>query len=151
MIIPDINLILYAHNSGDPDHKAARIWWEELLASNIPVGISIVVLLGFLRLSTSARVLQAPLGVAESVARVEAWFAVPSLHLIQPGRNHVSILLELIRQTGSGSDLTTDAHLAALAIEHNAEIHSSDQDFGRYPGLRWKNPLRRDNKTTRRS
>ena len=142
MIIPDINLILYAHNSADPDYKPARAWWEKLLASNTPVGISIVVLLGFLRLSTSAKVFLEPLGAEESAERVEAWFAAPSVHLIQPGRNHVRILLDLIRQTGSAGNLTTDAHLAALAIEHNAEIHSSDQDFGRYPKLRWSNPLK---------
>jgi toxin-antitoxin system PIN domain toxin len=142
MIIPDINLILYAHNSADPDHKAARAWWENLLASNTPVGVSIVVVLGFLRLSTSAKVLVAPLSAEESAERVEAWFAVPSLHLLQPGPNHVRILLELVRQTGTTGNLTSDAHLAALAIEHNAEIHSSDHDFGRYPRVRWSNPLK---------
>jgi toxin-antitoxin system PIN domain toxin len=142
VIIPDANLILYAYNSADPDHKAARLWWEGLLANDTPIGISIVVLLAFLRLSTSARVLQKPLTVEESTERVRSWFTVPSLHLIQPGRNHVNILLDLIRRGGSGGNLTSDAHLAALAIEHNAEIHSSDQDFGRYPGLRWRNPLK---------
>ena len=150
MIIPDANLILYAHNAADPDHKAARLWWEGLLTRDTAIGISIVVILAFLRLSTSPRVLQRPLTVEESAQHISSWFTMPSLHLIQPGRNHVEILLDLIRQTGSGGNLTTDAHLAALAIEHNAEIHSSDQDFGRYPGLQWKNPIKGEKRQTRR-
>lgn len=141
MIVPDANLILYAHNSADPDYKAARRWWEGLLASDTPVSLSIVVLLAFLRLSTSRKVLRAPLSVEEAAERVEAWFTSPSVHLIGPARDHLSILLALIRKTGSSGNLTTDAHIAALALEHNAEIHSSDLDFGRFPGVRWVNPL----------
>jgi uncharacterized protein len=141
VIIPDANLILYAHNAADPDHAAARAWWEDLLARDTPIGISIVVVLAFLRLSTSSRVLKEPLSTKESTERVAEWFALPSLHLIQPGPHHITILLELIRKSGSSGNLTTDAHLAALAIEFNAELHSSDHDFGRYLGLRWRNPL----------
>jgi len=141
MIVPDANLILYAHNVADPDHHAAREWWERLLRSPEPVGIPIVVVLAFLRLSTSPRVLRSPLSAAESARRIDAWFTAPAVSLLNPGRDHIRVFLDLVQRTGVAGNLTTDAQIAALAIEHHAVVHSSDHDFGRFPGLRWLNPL----------
>ena len=141
MIIPDANLILYAHNEADPDHEAARAWWEDLLAGPGPVGIPIVVVLAFLRLSTSPRVLQVPLSPGQSAGLVAGWFATPAVSLLNPGRDHMQVFLELVKTAGVAGNLTTDAQIAALAIEHHGVVHSSDHDFGRFPGLRWKNPL----------
>jgi len=141
MIIPDANLIIYAHNQADPDHAAALVWWKSLLAGDVDVGIPIVVVLGFLRLTTSPRILSKPLSVEESARRVETWFDGSRVRLISPGQGHVASLLACLRSVGVGGSLTTDAHIAALAIEYQAEVHTSDLDFGRFPGVRWKNPL----------
>jgi toxin-antitoxin system PIN domain toxin len=141
MIIPDANLIIYAHNQADPDHVAARDWWRGLLAGDTDVGIPIVVVLAFLRLTTSPRILTQPLSVEESARRVEDWFDARPVRLISPGKGHVPELLATLRAAGVGGALTTDAHIAALAIEYHAEVHTSDLDFGRFPGVRWRNPL----------
>ena len=141
MTIPDANLILYAHNTADPSHDSARVWWEHLLRGADPVGIPLVVVLAFLRLSTSSRVLQTPLSAEESADCIASWFTSPVVSLLNPGPDHLRILLDLVRSTGTTGNLTTDAQIAALALEYRAEVHSSDQDFGRFPGLRWQNPL----------
>lgn len=142
MIIPDANLIVYAHNAADPEHEAALRWWKELLGGSEEIGVPVVVVLAFLRLTTSVRVFQKPLTVEQSARRVEAWFKARPVRLITPGQGHIETLLRCVRGAGTGGNLTTDAHVAALALEYNAEIHTSDLDFARFPGLRWKNPLR---------
>jgi toxin-antitoxin system PIN domain toxin len=143
MIIPDANLLIYAHNEADPDHTASLAWWKSLLAGDDDVGIPVVVVLAFLRLTTSSRVLARPLSVEESARRVECWFASARVRLISPGPGHIASLLECLRVAGTGGTLTTDAHIAALAIEYSAEVHTSDLDFGRFPRVRWRNPLRK--------
>ena len=97
--------------------------------------------LAFLRLATSSRVLQAPLSPEQSAGLVASWFDCPPVSLLDPGRDHIRSFLELVKTAGVAGNLTTDAQIAALAIEHHAVVHSSDHDFGRFPGLRWKNPL----------
>ncbi len=141
MIIPDANLILYAHNEADPEHVAARAWWKGLLEGDEDVGIPVVVVLAFLRLTTSMRVLTRPLSVEESAKRVEAWFKARPVRLLPPGQQHVETLLATLRAVGVAGSLTTDAHIATLAIEYHAEVHTSDLDFGRFPGIRWRNPI----------
>ena len=141
MIVPDANLIIFAHNEADPDHTAALAWWRGLLGGDRDVGIPIVVVLAFLRLTTSPRVFCAPLTVDESARRVEAWFRAPPVRLLVPGPGHVTTLLSCLRSAGAAGPLTTDAHIAALALEYRAEVHTADLDFGRFPGLRWSNPL----------
>ena len=141
MIIPDANLIIYAHNQADPEHAAARVWWKGLLAGDADVGIPVVVILAFLRLTTSTRILAHPLSVDDSCRRVERWFTARPVRLISPGEGHLASLLQCLRSVGVGGALTTDAHIAALAIEYRAEVHTSDLDFGRFPGVRWRNPL----------
>lgn len=143
MIIPDANLLIYAHNSADPDHQAALEWWRGLIRGDADVGVPLVVVLAFLRLTTSPRILATPLSVEDSGRRVESWFEARRVRLISPGPGHVGSLLACLRAAGTGGSLTTDAHIAALALEYRAEVHTTDLDFGRFPGVRWKNPLRR--------
>jgi uncharacterized protein len=141
LIVPDLNLIVYAHNTDAPDHTRAVAWWEGLLNGTEPVAIPWVVVLGFIRLMTHRAVLTTPVTPAAAVAHVRSWFAQPVTEYLEPGGQHLDILDRMLAAAGAGGNLTTDAHLAALAIEHQCELHSNDADFGRFPGLRWRNPL----------
>jgi toxin-antitoxin system PIN domain toxin len=143
VIVPDVNLLLYAHIATFPEHQAARRWWEALMNGGEPVGVAAPALFGFVRIATSARIFDPPLAVDAALSRVEAWLERPHVRMLVPGSRHVEITFALLRRVGAGGNLTTDAQLAALAIEHQAELHSNDVDFGRFEGLRWVNPLRR--------
>jgi toxin-antitoxin system PIN domain toxin len=142
VIIPDINLLLYAEIDAHRLHAQARRWWEDALSGERQVGLAPVCLFGFLRLGTSRRVFVDPLAVDDAVARVQGWLARPNVTALVPGHTHIDTALRLLRQLGTGADLTTDVQIAAHAIELNAEVHSNDADFGRFEGLRWVNPLR---------
>ena len=142
MILPDINLLVYAYNSSAAHHEPARNWWEACLSETRGVGLPWIVILGFLRIMTSREVLLDPLEPAEALAHARSWLARPQAHILLPGARHLDLLDGLMQAGSAAGRLTTDAHLAALAIEHQAELHSNDADFSRFPGLRWRNPLR---------
>jgi len=141
MIIPDVNLLVYAHNRAAAAHERARVWWQELVDRERTVALPWAVTIGFVRLVTHPSVLVAPLAPLDALAYVRGWLELPSVRVVEPGSRHLEVLAELFGSTGVGGSLTTDTHLAALAIEHQAELHSNDADFGRFPGLRWRNPL----------
>jgi len=141
VIIPDINLLVYAYNSDAPHHEEAREWWESCLSERQTVGIPWVVALGFVRIMTSRVVLTDPMDPVEALAHVRSWLERPQAHLLVPGPRHLEILIEIMRAARASGRLTTDAHLAAMAIETQAELHSNDADFSRFPGLRRVNPL----------
>lgn len=141
MIIPDVNLLLNAYNRDFPDHSSAKTWWEDVASDREPIGLAWVTLLGFVRIMTNPRIMQRPMAAGDALEAVESWLNLPSTELIEPGPRHGEILFRLIRSVGVAGNLTTDAHLAALAIEHQARIASTDNDFARFPGLRWFNPL----------
>jgi len=140
MIVPDVNLLIHAYNTDSRVHPAARAWWEALLNGTQPVGLPWVAVLGFIRLTTHRQILARPIPVSVACAHVRAWLARPCVALLHPGNRHADVLFALLEHLGSAGNLTTDAHLAALCIEHQAELHSTDADFARFPGLRWKNP-----------
>ena len=106
-----------------------------------PVGLSWVVVFGFVRLVTHPAVLKSPLAPLDALARVRSWLAQPEIRIVEPGSRHLEIVENLFRATGVAGRLTTDTQLAALAIENQADLHSNDADFERFPGLRWSNPL----------
>jgi hypothetical protein len=137
----DLNLLLYAVNRDSPQHQRARSWLERTLGDDEPVGLSWVVVLGFLRLATSPRVFPRPLAPDQAVAAVDGWLAQPAVVTVAPGAEHWRVLRNLLTESGTAGNLTTDAHLAALAIEHGAELCSTDGDFARFRRLRWLNPL----------
>ncbi len=141
MIVPDINLLLYAEIGAFAHHAAARRWWEEVLNGERQVGLAPVCLFGFLRLSTSRRVLTDPLRIEDAIDRTEAWLGQPNVTVLVPGSQHLTIAFRLLKQLGTGGNLTTDVQLAAHAVEHNGEVYSNDVDFGRFEGVRWINPL----------
>ena len=141
MIVPDINLLVYAYNSGAPNHEAAVRWWEGLLNGTERIGMPWVVATGFVRIMTHPRALVSPIAPADAIAHVRNWFRYPQVTPVTPGADHLTHLRRNLEAAGVGADLVTDAHIAALAMEYQAEIHSNDSDFHRFPGLRWRDPL----------
>jgi hypothetical protein len=141
MILPDLNLLVYAYNSDAPDHEAARKWWEATLSVPRSVALPWAVSLGFLRLMTSRSTLVDPMSPAEAIGHIRSWLECPQVVILEPDPRHLDLVDELAQAAGKAGALTTDIHLAALAIEHGAELHSNDGDFDRFPGLRWINPL----------
>ena len=142
MIVPDLNLLVYAYNEAAPGHGPARRWCQGLMSREPPVGLPWVVVFGFVRLVTHPAVLVAPLAPAAAMARVRSWTRRDHVRRLEPGPRHLDIVEELFAVTAVGGNLTTDTHLAALVIEHQAELHTNDADFLRFPGLRHHNPLR---------
>lgn len=142
MKLPDVNLLLYATDETAVLHQPARAWVEETLSGSETVAFAWVVLLAFVRLATRAAIFEAPLTSDEALDLVTSWLDQPSTTVIHPTDRHASVLRGLLNQVGTAGNLTTDAHLAALAIEHGAQLCSCDADFSRFPGLRWIDPLR---------
>ena len=135
MRVPDANILLYASDTSTSHHSAARDWIERALSAAETVGFAIVVLLGFVRIATNPRVMAAPLTPAEAFDQVEEWLAQPPGTVLHPGRRHLGVWRELVEASGTAGNLTTDAHLAALAIEHGATLASFDGDLHRFGGL----------------
>ena len=141
MIIPDINLLLYAHDDRAEFHEPARRWWEALINGTERVGVPWAVSTGFMRLITNRASFAHPTTVAQATGYVARWFGYAHVVPINPGSQHLALLGRLLEAVGVGGKLVPDAHLAAIAIEYQAELHSNDADFARFPGLRWRNPL----------
>ena len=141
MIIPDVNLLVYAHNRAAVGHERARAWWEDLVDREQPIGLAWAVMLGFVRLVTHPSVLVRPLAPVAALGHVRRWLDQESVRIVEAGPRHMDLLRALFQSTGVAGSLTTDTHLAALAIEHQAELNSNDADFARFPGLRWRNPI----------
>lgn len=144
MIVPDANLLIYAYNKDVRVHAAAAGWLEKLLSGTETVGFSWVVMLAFLRISTKRGLNRRPLSPASALGIVESWLGAPPARVIHPTDRHTAVLRDLMAGLGITGDLSSDAHLAALAIEHGAVVHSADTDFARFPGLSWVNPLTGD-------
>jgi toxin-antitoxin system PIN domain toxin len=141
MILVDANLLLYAEDSLAGQHTAAREWWDKQLSGTSPVGLCWPVLTAFIRISTNPRLHRRPLTIKEAVDRVQSWLDQPCARLILPTDQHWPIFQKMLRGGNATANLVSDAHLAALAVEHNCELHSSDADFARFPGLKWRNPI----------
>ncbi len=141
MILPDVNLLLYATDSTSDHHESAAAWWKACLGGTEVVGIPWVTTLAFLRLTTNPRVYASPMSSEQALVIVRQWFAFSHVVALEPTARHLDTLAGLLGPTGTAANLVTDAHLAAIAIENGATLHSADHDFRRFPGLSWKNPL----------
>jgi uncharacterized protein len=139
--LPDLNLLLYAVDAKADVHERAGAWLEEILSGTEEVGFAWVVLLGFARISTNPKIYEQPLGIAEAFEVIDGWLAQPVARVVEPTGRHAALLQELLRPLGTGGNLVSDAHLAALSIEHGAELYSRDNDFARFSGVRWVDPL----------
>lgn len=140
MILPDVNVLVHAHNADSAVHEAARRWWDGCLAGSQGVGLAWAVMLGFIRITTNRKVVARPLTVPDVTARVQDWLDLPHVHMALPSNSHFSRLRAELERLGTAGNLTTDAHLAVLAMERGYVLHSTDADFARFPGLRWVNP-----------
>lgn len=141
MILVDANLLLYAHIRSFPQHRRAREWLDSQLSGNSLVGFPWPSLLSFLRIATNPRVFQRPESVADAWSQVTAWLDCDVAWIPQPTERHRDVLGSLLTGPGLQGTLVPDAHLAALAMEHGLLLCSTDGDFGRFPDLRWQNPL----------
>lgn len=142
MIIPDINLLIYAYNDQDSHHQTAKTWWETRLNGTSPVGLPWIVSAGFIRIITHPKVLRSPIENVEAIEIVKSWLDQPCVRTPNPGPDHAELLFRFLTECGTAGNLTTDAQLAAIAVEHQATLCSNDTDFSRFSGLRWKNPLK---------
>jgi len=136
----DANVLLHAYNPSAPLHREARAWLEGALSADEPVGLPWVVLLAFLRIATSARAVTRPLPVNRACGMVDQLLSYLPVRVLEPGPEHWRHLRRLLQEVGSAGNLTTDAHLAALVIEHGATLVSYDHDFSRFASLRWERP-----------
>lgn len=141
MILIDANLLVYARVSSLPQHEAARNWLEGRLNDRPRVGLPWQSLLGFLRIVTNSRIFERPDSIRAAWAQVEAWLDRSNVWIAQPAEGHAAIFGRLLAHAAGGANLIPDTHLAALAIEHGLTLCSADGDFGRFPELRWVNPL----------
>jgi uncharacterized protein len=135
MKLPDVNVLLFATNEGSAEHDVARSWLEAAFEEPGGVGFAWVALLGFMRLATRRGIFTKPLAVEDALSVVRVWIDEPRANVLHPTERHAPLLARLLIPAGTGGNLTTDAHLAALAIEHGATLGSFDRDFERFSGL----------------
>jgi uncharacterized protein len=141
VILVDANILLYAEDSLSAHHKKARVWWDEQLSGSSPVCLCWPVLTAFIRIATNVRLHQRPLTLKEAVDRVQSWIDQPCVRMIHPTEQHWDIFQRMLHDGNATANLVSDAHLAAMAIEHNCVLYSADADFSRFPRLHWRNPV----------
>jgi len=141
VILVDANIPLYAEDSLSEHHEVIRTWWDAQLSGSEPVALCWPVLTAFLRISTNPRILRRPLTLREASARVQSWLDQPCVRMVEPTDNHWEIFQRLLQEGRATANLVSDAHLAALAVEHNCTLCSTDADFARFKSVKWFNPL----------
>ena len=141
MTILDANILVYAYKTGTPEHRTASLWLTKLLTSEEVVGLPWVTLWAFLRVCTNARLWDHPTPARDVCAVIRQWLEQPGVIVPEPGPRHIQIIERMIVEYGATGPLVSDAALAALAIEHGATLASTDQDFRRFPEVRWINPV----------
>jgi toxin-antitoxin system PIN domain toxin len=141
MILPDINLLIHAHNARGVHHSKALGWWNQCLQGPQGVALAWAVILGFVRITTHPKVFEHPMPVKDALERIEEWLSLPHVFLLHPPQTHFATWSSLLKQIGTAGNLTTDAHIAALAIDRGLILQTTDADFARFPGLKCNNPL----------
>jgi toxin-antitoxin system PIN domain toxin len=138
--VVDANVLIYAVNDDADRHIVAKRWLDDALNGGATIGLSWVVLLAFLRLTTKGNLFARPLSTSEASAVVDFWLRQPTVRLLEPTAKHLDIVTSLLDAVGTAGNLVNDAHLAALSIEHRGVIVSFDSDFARFPDVRWERP-----------
>ena len=142
MILPDVNVLVHAHNADSAVHEKARLWWDGCLSGSEGIGLAWATVAGFVRITTNRRIVARPLSVGDVMRRLESWLRLPHVHMAQPSDTHFDRLCSELERLGTAGNLTTDAHLAVLAMERGYVPYSTDADFARFRGLRWVDPCR---------
>jgi hypothetical protein len=138
--VVDLNVLLYATDSASAHHSTARPWLDLVMSSTETIGIPSLVAVGYVRLTTSRRVMTSPLDVPTAIDVVRGWFGRANVTMPAPTARHFDVLASLLHPVGTGGNLVYDAHLAALSIEHGAELCSYDHDMDRFAGVTWVSP-----------
>ena len=141
-MLVDANILLYAEDMTSSNHEAARLWWDEQLSVTDSICLSWSVLTAFIRIGTNGRIFTNPLTLAEAAERVQSWLDQPCTRIIIPTERHWIVFRELLEKGQAAANLVSDAHLAALAVEYGCVLYTTDSDFSRFPGLKWRNPLK---------
>jgi len=141
VILPDLNVILYAYNPYAAQHEAARAWWQAALSGPELVVMPHEVLFGFVRIATNPRLGAAAVPLERAHDVVTGWLSIPTTRVLLPTVGHFGRVMELMRAARAAGGVLSDAILAAYAIEHRARLYTNDADFARFPGLDWVNPL----------
>lgn len=141
MKIVDLNVMLYVVNENALQHKLLLGWWERAVNGDESIGLPWVVLLGFLRIATNPKIFPHPLDSAAALSKIDTWLSLANTVVVREKDEHWDILRTMLDETGTAGNLTTDAHLATLAVSHGAVLASCDRDFARFRGLRWENPI----------
>jgi hypothetical protein len=142
MILVDANILLYAEDKLSPFHEEARVWWDTQLSGESPVCLCWPIITAFVRISTNRQIFKNPLTMKQAIRRVQSWIDQPNVRLIDSTESHWRIFQTMLNEGQAIANLVSDAHLAALAIEHGCLLYSTDSDFSRFPKLKWKNPLK---------
>jgi len=141
MVLIDVNVFVYAHRRDSPNHHAYRRWLEEQVSSDRAYGMSELVLSGFLRIVTHPEIFKFPTAMEDALGFASELKSRPNCVIVTPGARHWEIFTRLCRVAGVKGNLVPDAYLAALAIESGSEWITTDRDYSRFPGLRWRHPL----------
>jgi len=142
VILVDANILLYAEDQLSPRHAAACAWWDAQLSGTSPVCLCWTVLGAFIRIGTNPRVYDRPLSLDHALSRVQSWMDQPCVRMVHPTERHWTVFRKMLLEGQATANLITDAHLAALSLEYGCELISTDSDFSRFPGIRWRNPLK---------
>ena len=144
MLLPDVDVLIYSHfEDSTPDHSDYAAWLTRLAKGPEPFALSVLVLAGFVRISTNPRIFERPSSTDMAFSFVSSLLERPTARVVGPGPDHLTIFEQLCRDSAATGKLVADAHHAAVAIEHGCTMVSTDSDFSRFPGLRWMHPLRR--------
>ena len=144
MILVDANLLLYTADNLSVQHAMAKTWWDDQLSGTEPVCLCWPVINAFIRIGTNPRLQRRTITLTEAIGRVQSWLDQPCVRIIQPTEHHWEIFQRMLRAGNATANLVSDAHLAALAVEHNCVLQSNDTDFARFRGLKWNNPIATD-------
>jgi len=141
MILVDVNILINAVHTGSPHHVGVKAWLDAAILQGIELGFPWLVLVGFVRITTNPKITRQPFTLEDAFSQIDAWLALPNARMVNPTLQHLRHFEDQCRRANATANLVTDAHLAALAVEHQCELASTDGDFAKFANVKWVNPL----------